>query len=549
MGASVLLLDRYDHIVKRVLTDEKGDFRFASLAPELYSIRVTLASFLPALRRSVTVQPGMRSFLAINMASVLNSIELVYSTPGQTAIMSDDWKWVLRSASATRPVLRMFPELDLGPSDRMEKTAAVFSDTRGLLQLSAGDGPAYGNQPDLGTAFAVATSLMGANQLTFSGNLGYASHSGIPAAGFRTSFSREIGGAAPEVKLTMRQLMLPQRMGGFMPGAPQDGAPVMRSMSLTMMDRMELSEVLKLEYGFSLDSVSYIDRLNYASPFARLIYELGDAGALEMAYHSGVPPAELILGLGGADADMQQDLAAVSFFPRVSFRGGAVKVQRVQNFELGYSRTVGRRTYQVGAYRESISNAALMMSSPEGLFATGDLMPDLASKSYIFNVGRFSSIGYTAAVTQSLGQFLSATGSFGNGGVLTTDSTALSTNNPDELRGAIEAGRRYWVAARVTAEAPWTHTHITMGYRWTDYSALTPGHAWVTQKAFPDIGFNVRVRQPIPNFPGIPGHWEATADLRNLLAQGYLPIDSADGRRLLLMQTPRSVHGGLSFIF
>jgi hypothetical protein len=42
---------------------------------------------------------------------------------------------------------------------------------------------------------------------------------------------------------------------------------------------------------------------------------------------------------------------------------------------------------------------------------------------------------------------------------------------------------------------------------------------------------------------------EASADLRNLLAQGYLPLSAAGGQRLLLVQTPRSVRGGLSFIF
>ena len=42
---------------------------------------------------------------------------------------------------------------------------------------------------------------------------------------------------------------------------------------------------------------------------------------------------------------------------------------------------------------------------------------------------------------------------------------------------------------------------------------------------------------------------EASADLRNMLAQGYLPMSFPDGRRLLLVQTPRSFRGGLSFIF
>jgi hypothetical protein len=49
--------------------------------------------------------------------------------------------------------------------------------------------------------------------------------------------------------------------------------------------------------------------------------------------------------------------------------------------------------------------------------------------------------------------------------------------------------------------------------------------------------------------PGIPGRLEATAEMRNMLAQGYLPITTAGGRRMLLTHTPRAVRGGLSFIF
>jgi hypothetical protein len=42
---------------------------------------------------------------------------------------------------------------------------------------------------------------------------------------------------------------------------------------------------------------------------------------------------------------------------------------------------------------------------------------------------------------------------------------------------------------------------------------------------------------------------EVTADLRNLLQQGYLPLATADGSRLVLMENPRMFRGGLSFIF
>ena len=47
----------------------------------------------------------------------------------------------------------------------------------------------------------------------------------------------------------------------------------------------------------------------------------------------------------------------------------------------------------------------------------------------------------------------------------------------------------------------------------------------------------------------LPWRMEATADLRNMLAQGYLPISMTNGQQMLLVEQPRSVRGGLSFIF
>jgi hypothetical protein len=43
-------------------------------------------------------------------------------------------------------------------------------------------------------------------------------------------------------------------------------------------------------------------------------------------------------------------------------------------------------------------------------------------------------------------------------------------------------------------------------------------------------------------------HWQAVADFGNLLAQGYIPVTSQDGR-VLLMPVLRTFRGGLSFEF
>ena len=48
---------------------------------------------------------------------------------------------------------------------------------------------------------------------------------------------------------------------------------------------------------------------------------------------------------------------------------------------------------------------------------------------------------------------------------------------------------------------------------------------------------------------GVPWRMEASAELRNLLAQGYLPVSLANGQQLLLVNTPRSFRGGLAFVF
>lgn len=557
MGATVLLFNKSEKLLQRALTNERGAFGFESLTPDLYSVRVSLASFMPALKQRIAVQPGMQSLLYINLANMLSSVELVYAAPGQGALMSDDWKWTLKTATATRPILRFDPRA-VGHSqtqDPRRTLSSIFSDTRGLVKVSAGDAnslSASSDQQDLGTAFALATSLFGHNQLQVSGNVGYGMHS-APTAGFRTTYRRE--GLTPEISVTMRQVSLPTRAG--MPDATQDGLPALRTMSVGIMDRVAITGKLQMEYGAALDSISFVDHQNYYSPFGRLTYDLGNKGTLQFAYSSGAPPTELAArpSLAGASSDTREDgqglsgnLATLALLPRVSLRDERVQVQRTQNFEMGYQKVIGSRTVDVSAYHEIVSNGAFTMMAPDGLFIPGDVLPDISSDSSIVNVGSYQRNGYAASVTQTLGDKLEVSGSFGNTGVLTANEENIETPSAGELRSNIRAGQRFWGSARASATLPATATRITTTYEWTDYSALMPSHYYVTQKAYPEPGLNIHVRQPIPAFPGLPGRLEATVDLRNLMAQGYLPLSVA-GRRVLMMQNPRALRGGLSFIF
>ncbi len=554
MGAAVLLYNRYDRLVARTLTNEKGAFGFNSLLPGVYRIKVSLPSFVPAVKDNIRILPGNRSFLSISLASILSSVELIYVAPGKRSIMNDDWKWVLRTATPARPILRILPGTDV-PDPAGKKPGArtaIFTRTRGLLKLSAGEEGALaaaGATADLGTSFALATSLFGSNDVQFSGNFGYALQTGAPTAGFRTSYSNELWGARPEVALTMRQAQLRGVVGQALVAGGQDNAPKLQTLAVSTMDRRQLTDFLLLEYGASLESVAFLERLNYVSPFARLTSDLGKFGMVEVAFSSGMPPAELLAGSGQGAGEMQDDLTVLAVFPRVSLVSSQARVQRIENFEINYRKVIGGRTVNVGLYRESVTDAAVPVSAPSGYYSGGDLLPDLSSNSSIFNLGDYSRLGFRASITQPLGEYLRLTAAGGNTGVLVHESGILATHDPQELRNSMELARRTWLAARISAAAPRTGMRISASYRWMDYGALVPTHLFLTSGLQPEAGLNVRIQQSLPSFGIWSGRMVASAELRNLLAQGYVPVTTADGRLLYLIQNPRTVRGGLSFIF
>jgi hypothetical protein len=547
MGASVFLFNRSERLIQQAMTNERGIFGFDALAPDLYSVRVSLASFVPAVKQKIAVQPGMQSLLYVDLASVLSSIELVYAAPGQGALMSDDWKWTLKASSSTRPVLRMLP--DSSVSDPNHRDRAVFSDTRGLLNVSAGDPGSLGSassQSDLGTAFALATSMFGRNQLKVSGNVGYSAGSAIPTAGFRTSFSRD--GLGPEIAVTMQQIYLPARQ--------PDGTPTLRTMSVSLHDSSMLADNLRLEYGASLDSVSFLDHVNYLSKYARLSYDVGNRGKFQLAYSSGAPPVELMAertpDSGSERGDMAalaQDLAALSLLPRVSLLDGRATVQRTQDLEFGYEKKFRSTTINFTGYRENVTNAAMTIVAPDDAFAIGDVLPDISFRSSILDAGSFQRSGFATSLGQGLGDKVQVGASFGSTGGLSAGQQQLSTGTADELRSNLQTTQRFWASARASTKLPVTGTQVTGSYQWMNYrNTIVPDHFYLTQDLYSGAGLNVLVRQPIPSLFGFPGRLEATAEVRNGLGQGYLPLIEG-GQRVTLVQSPRALRGGLSFIF
>ncbi len=98
MGATVVLYSRQQRQIGKVVTDDHGEFKMLGLPPALYFVKVSLASFIPAAKE-ILVQPGMRSVMNVNLSTLFSTIQFGYPSVESGSIMTDDWKWVLRSAS------------------------------------------------------------------------------------------------------------------------------------------------------------------------------------------------------------------------------------------------------------------------------------------------------------------------------------------------------------------------------------------------------------------------------------------------------------------
>jgi hypothetical protein len=105
------------------------------------------------------------------------------------------------------------------------------------------------------------------------------------------------------------------------------------------------------------------------------------------------------------------------------------------------------------------------------------------------------------------------------------------------------------LSAKFSGKLPGCRTHWTTSYGWVSGKAVTSVDMFNASAGQSDPYLNVFLRQPLPGFSFLPLHLEAMLDLRNLMAQGYVPVMGADGRTVYLVQSARSVRGGVAFTF
>jgi hypothetical protein len=359
------------------------------------------------------------------------------------------------------------------------------------------------------------------------------------------------------VTFTMSQL---GSLGPTLPGTQVAGSSAalgnvasVRTMSLSIYEVADPFDNVHLEYGMTGESVDYVQHTSRISPFARLTVSGGAAGTFVVAYSDGDRPDELTAHSKQSESDLDERgddlsdaLGALSRLPQLSEHNGRLELQRTQNYEMGYRRLQGDTTYAVSAFYEEVSNGRIYVAGNTAPLDGEDVLSDGVSATSTYNIGSYRREGYVASADERLSDTFDVAIAYGRMGGFTADSSAIA-HGIGEQRFLSQNDRN--VAALNVGGKLRSGTILTASYGWVDSGTIVPRHVFTTQNVYVSPGLNIHVRQPLPSVLRMPGRMELTADLRNLLAQGYLPIADGSGRSLLIVQAPRMIRGGLNFIF
>ena len=515
MGAIVEVIGAAAHSLT-VFTDEAGFFSASGLLPGVYSIKVSAPSFLPALRERIGLRPGASVNVNVTLNTLLGAIQV---GPRRVASDDEDWKWTLRSV-ANRPILRVFD----GSAEKENH------ETTGSLSFLAGSAAGgYGSGSDLSTGFSVERSIFSAGHVGISGNVGYGE--GLPAAVLRTTYShKRADGSEPSVALTMRR---------FAPSNPNLHNAALQALALAVGDDFSVGDVVELKFGSELQTIQFLGRVTAFRPYGSADVHLSPNTVLEYSYTTSLPDSRREKGFDSSPADLSESN------PRVSMQDYNTKIERAHHQEVSLSRRIGKNNLQLAAFSDRVGDTALTGTGDVSA-AGGFLLPDVYSGTFSYTGNNLRTQGLRVVLQRKFSADLTATLDYAYGGVL--DLTQPNVELEDARR-SITTQKRHALSAKLSGSLPRTHTRWITSYRWVNGPGLTPVDMFNASPGQSDPYLNLFIRQPIPTFGFLPSHMEAVIDVRNLLAQGYVPVLGQDGRTVYLVQSARSVRGGVAFTF
>jgi hypothetical protein len=534
LGVLVQVMGSDSSIAGRAFTDIRGHYLVSNLIPGQYQVRATVALFAPALKPNLQLRAGARSVVNLTMSTLFDTTSWLPAERRKADEPSDDWTWTLRSAT-NRPILRMVEdgELVMVSSSAMESHAPSV---RGRATVTGNDGE-FGSG-GIHNVLSMDRAEQDGSRIVLRADTGAGRpQTGIaPSTELTVGFERQVGFASTTRTVASFQSHPELVSTGNMAG--------LQTMELASAQRTRMGDVLNLEVGGVLYAVHTAGYGFVAQPFVRVTVE--PAAGWSVGYRMAT--SRDLQGFSGLDA-VQPDI------PVATMAGGRLQTERGRHQEIMVGRKVGRGKVQLSLYHDALQRVAVagggaltvadlstLGTSANGL-ATGGIADPLTDSFRLLTTG-YQAQGLNLMMTQPLGQTMSAVAEFSTGKGLAGNGE--SETLPDTVGSLHEQSARS-AAIALKGSMPGTGTRIRAVYRWQPRGVVTPVDAY---REFSDQAFfSVHLRQPIRWEGVLPSGLEASVDITNLLAQGYQPFLSSDGRTLYLAQSPRALQAGLSISF
>jgi hypothetical protein len=232
---------------------------------------------------------------------------------------------------------------------------------------------------------------------------------------------------------------------------------------------------------------------------------------------------------------------------------GRTQTEQGHHQEFTVSRKAGPGLVQISYYRDSLDRVAV---SGGGALTAADIqrtvqpgangiVADSTTGNFRFLSAGYKTQGVNVTLTEPLSSTMWVAVEYATGAGLTAKDGAEMTLSTASTSLASQTAQTATIALR--GRVVRSGTRVRASYRWQPTRLVTAVDPYAS---FGDQAyFSCHLRQALRLGSLLPNGLDATVDVTNLMAQGYRPFLSADGRTLFLAQSPRTVQAGLAFTF
>jgi len=519
IGALVQLVDADLAVIAQTFTDDHGRYALAKVLPGIYGVKASASLFLPTLRENLQVTANSKIVVNLTLDTLYEAFRWLPARPRQTDEPRDDWEWTLR-LSANKPLLRMLQD---GPLVVVSDGKGQSPELKARVTIRGGEGE-FGDG-GIHHDFEMERLNDDTRQLILRADL---SQSDDTAVNTVVGYERQLG-----LGRTLRTV------AAFVDRPEIAGGPDIQGMQAMLFrtaETIDLTPAIGMEAGGETEIVHMNTTQLASHPFGSAHVRAGDA---VITYRVATAP-------GVQQADTLDRASTLT--PEIAERNGELLLMHGLHQELSFAQSAGTVRMRMTAFHDRVDNP-LVDGGGEIAAAdwkSGDLLYDSSTNAIEVAGEDFAGTGVVAELGDMMPNNMWLALTAGMGDALQMDALPQP--------GTIEAGlasmrahRAEMYAAAFGGKLPRAGTEWQASYRWQQPGTLTAVDPF--NKSLPDPYLSFYVRQPIHCKNVLPNGMEALVDVRNLLAEGYVPFVSSDGSVLYFAQTSRAVEGGLSFTF